>query len=392
MNVIEKLRKKKVKLVAGLMSGTSADGIDAALVQITGSGTGTQLKLVSHVLHPFPNGFRQYLLANSLPGSSNVGEIARLDSLIGEFFADAVNALARKAGIPMSRIDLIGSHGQTVHHLPKPQRMYGKNVRATLQIGDPSVIAVRTSVPTVGDFRTADVAAGGQGAPLVPYLDFILFRSSSKNRVALNVGGIANITILPKGCALADVMAFDTGPGNMLIDAYCKQVLGVERDEWGAMAAQGEIRFDLLKRLMPHPFLKRRPPKTTGREEFGEQYLNHILHTPNRIPTIDVLATLTEFTALSIYDASTKLLPRGFTVDEVIASGGGIHNSTLMRSLAIKLSPARLLTSDALGIPSDAKEAMLMALLANEAVHERAANLPRATGAKKPVVLGKICL
>jgi len=372
------------------MSGTSADSIDAALVQITGNGKKTTLKLVEHRHHPYPRGFREYLLANSLAGASSVDAIARLNTLVGEFFADAVLALARKTQIPLTRIDLIGSHGQTVHHLPQAKRMFGKNVRATLQIGDPSVIAARTGVPTVGDFRAADIAAGGQGAPLVPYLDFILFRSNKLNRVALNIGGIANITILKKKSALHNVFAFDTGPGNMLIDAYCKRALGVPYDADGTMAGQGEIQFGLLDRLMLHPFLKRIPPKSTGREEFGEKFLERILRTSRRVSDIDLLSTLTEFTALSIHDAMRRFVPSA--IDEVIVSGGGIHNSTLMRSLGIKLSPVRLRTSNSIGIPSEAKEAMLMALLANETIHERPSNIPRVTGATRPVVLGKICL
>jgi anhydro-N-acetylmuramic acid kinase len=208
------------------MSGTSVDCIDAALISITGSGTSTNFKQLAFASHPYPKGFREYVLKNSLPGTGSVDTISTLNILIAQFFVDAVKAVVLKARIPIGKIDLIGSHGQTIHHLPTARRLFGKNVRSTLQIGDPSTIAKLTGIVTVGDFRTGDMALGGQGAPLVPYFDFLTFRSATRSRALLNIGGIANITLLPKNCSVRDVLAFDTGPGNMIIDGLMKNCTG----------------------------------------------------------------------------------------------------------------------------------------------------------------------
>ncbi|HEY4612148.1 MAG TPA: anhydro-N-acetylmuramic acid kinase [Bacteroidota bacterium] len=392
MNKLSRLQHKNTRLVAGLMSGTSVDGIDAALVRIAGSGTSTLLKLLAFETYPFPKGFREFVLKNSLPGAGSVDLIARLNILYAHFFADAVKAIARKAHVPLTKIDLIGSHGQTVHHLPQPHRMFGKTVRASLQIGDPSTIAQLTGITTVGDFRTADMAAGGQGAPLAPYFDFIVCRSKTKNRILLNLGGIANFTVLPKNCSERDVVAFDTGPANMVIDALMMKFYGKQYDAGGAVALRGTVLSSLLAWMMTHPFFKRRPPKSTGREEFGAQFMNKLLKRAKGMNKSDIVATATEFTAYSVYDQCRRFVSRHMKVDELLVSGGGVYNKAIMKRLRQLFAPARVTPIEEIGVSSDAKEAMIFALLANETIAENPSNIPSVTGARKPAVLGKICL
>ena len=236
MKQLERLQNKNSKLIIGLMSGTSADGIDTALVRISNCGEKTKFKLVSFLTHHYPKGFKEHLLKNSQPGASSVDEIARLNILVSYFFADAVRAISKKSKIPLSKIDLIGSHGQTIHHLPNAKKYFGKTLRATLQIGDKPTLAKLTGIPVVGNFRTADMAFGGQGAPLVPYFDWLVFRSKNEHRALLNIGGISNITHLPKNSSIKDVRAFDTGPGNMIIDQLVKIFFNLPFDKNGAIA------------------------------------------------------------------------------------------------------------------------------------------------------------
>lgn len=277
MSRLASLQKKNRKLVAGLISGTSADGVDAALVQITGSGRSTRLGQIAFSTYKYPEAFRELLLSNSLPGTGTVDLLCELNVLVAHFFADAVKKVARQAGVRLCTIDLIGSHGQTIQHLPVPRRVFGKLVRSTLQIGDPSTIAQLTGIPTVGDFRMADTAVGGEGAPLVPYFDFLLFRSETKNRLLLNIGGIANVTALPKNCSVNDVLAFDTGPGNIIIDSLVARWYKERYDASGKRALRGDILPGLLLRLISHRYFKKRPPKSTGREEFGAAFLPRLL-------------------------------------------------------------------------------------------------------------------
>ncbi len=390
MPSIDELKRKRTKLAVGLLSGTSADGVDAVLVRITGSGIRTQVRQLAFVTVPYPIGMKSALLANSLPGSSSVDMVCRLNAAVAVCFADAVRRVARKARVPLSRIDLIGSHGQTIHHLPEPEKFFGMQLRSTLQIGSPSMIAVQTGIPVVGDFRTADVAAGGQGAPLVPYLDYLLFRSPRRNRMLLNLGGIANLTALPKRAALADVRAFDTGPANMVIDGLMQRLYRLPFDPGGRAAARGRIDSGLLRWMMAHPFLQKRPPKSTGREEFGRMYLDAIIRQSGHLSSEDVVATATEFTALSVYDQYVRFVRRQVRIDELFVSGGGVHNRYLMRRLATHFHPVPVLPMEELGFSSDAKEAVLFAVLANETISGRPSNVPGATGASRPVILGTI--
>jgi len=379
-------------LIIGLMSGTSADGIDAVLLRVRGSGVQTVYKQLAFVTQPFPSAVRQCILRNSVPRSSSVDEIARLNILLGELFADAAARVAKRAGCRLSDVNVIGSHGQTIHHLPDVWKFASKRIRATLQIGDPSVIAKRTGVPTVGDFRVGDVALGGQGAPLVPYLDFLLFRSRTKSRGLLNIGGIANITILPRNCRLENIQAFDTGPGNMVIDALMKGLYKAAYDKDGELAMRGKTSESLLRRLAEHPFVRKKPPKSTGREKFGEKFVKRVLRLGSSLAKQDLLATVAELTAYCVYENYARFIEKRVKLDELIVSGGGAHNRAIMAGLQKYFRPVLVRKIDEYGISSDAKEAICFALLANEMISGNPGNVPAVTGAKERTLLGKICL
>ena len=392
MQILEKVFKKKIKRIVGLMSGTSADGIDAVVVEVTGNGIHTKLKQLAFATYPYPKGFKEFLLKNSDRATARLDEVARLNVLVAGLFADAAKKIVRKAGFRLKEIDLIGSHGQTIQHLPEFQKMFGKIFRSTLQVGSPAIIAKLTGVATVGDFRIGDVAVGGSGAPLVPYFDYVMFRSPKINRALLNIGGIANITVLPKTCNLQDVFAFDTGPGNMLIDTLIQKFFGKFYDDCGDIASQGEIIPSLLHWMMKHPYLKRRLPKSTGREVFGNDFVQQILHRTRGQRKEDIVATVSEFTALSIYDNYLKFIRRKTKFDELLVSGGGVHNRYIMNALRRYFSSVRVAPIENLGFSSDAKEAICFAVLANETIAGNPTNVTRVTGARKPTVLGTICL
>lgn len=318
--------------------------------------------------------------------------MTRLHAAIGELFGYTVVRLARKARIPLRSIDLIGSHGQTVHHLPNAGPLFGVRSRGTLQIGDPSYIAQRTGIVTVGDFRTADMAVGGQGAPLVPYLDALLFHSPSRSRLLLNLGGIANFTVLPAGRSLRHVHAFDTGPANMVIDALAERLLDVRFDRDGKTARRGHVLPHLLTWMMSHRYLSQKPPKSTGREMFGAMFVDELLRRGRRASTEDLMATATEFTARSIAGQYRRFIRPSVRCDEVLVSGGGAHNRFLMERIRELFAPIPVRSTVAAGFSVDAKEAILFALLARAAVLGQPANLPSVTGAARPVILGKICV
>lgn len=377
--------RQKPDLVIGLMSGTSYDGIAAALVAVRGAGLATRAELRAFETYPYPPAARRLVAAVSAPPTGTVDLVCRANFALGELFAEAAIAIARKARVRLGRVALIGSHGQTIHHLP------ASAPPSTLQIGEAAIIAERTGVTTVADFRPRDLAAGGQGAPLVPYVDYLLLRHRTRGRLVLNIGGIANFTHLPPACRPHDVLAFDTGPGNMLLDALVGLLTRGRRtyDRDGAMAARGTVSPPLLRKLMHHPYLRQKPPKSTGRETFGVPFAERLLRESGLAPE-DLLATVTAFTSASIAHACRRYIaPRG-RVDEVIASGGGCHNRTLMGLLAQAFAPVPVRLSDDFGIPVDAKEAMAFAILAHETMAGRPGNLPSATGASRRVVLGKI--
>jgi anhydro-N-acetylmuramic acid kinase len=347
--------------VAGLISGTSVDGIDVAVVDI-----GDSLQVVSTATVPYPPEVRVAILSVS-NAPTHTATIARLNFLLGELFAEAVI----HCGVPLETIQLIGSHGQTIFHEGEPVEFCGRNVASTLQIAEAAVIAARTGVETIADFRTADMAAGGKGAPLVPFLDYQLFRHPERARIALNIGGIANITVIPANATPEQVIAFDAGPGNMIMDAVAPPF---DRDGEGARA--GKVNAALLERLLADPYYDREPPKSCGREQYGAEFV--------RATGIDI-ATATELTARTI----ARAISRHTDTQDVIVSGGGAHNRYLLERLA-ELIHARITTSEEFGIGVDSKEAILFALLAYQTYHGRAGNLPAATGARKPVILGKI--
>jgi len=378
------------RLIVGLMSGTSLDGIDAALLRVTGNGARTRFTLLEFAEYPFPRGLKSLLLKNSVPGTSRVDDIAHLNVLLASLYAEAVVKIVRRARLSLSRVALIGSHGQTLHHLPRGRRMFGRTVRATLQIGDPSAIAALTGIPTVGNFRVADMALGGQGAPLVPYFDWLVFRSRSRNRLLLNIGGIANLTVLPKGCRVEEVVAFDTGPGNMVVDSQMHEFYGKPFDHRGRTASSGIVSLDLFDRMVRHPYLRLRPPKSTGREEFGAEYVREILRWTRKYDREDVIATASQFAAFAVFDAYRRFVERTMKADEVIVSGGGAHNRFLLEELRRYFGTVRIRVIDEFGIPAGAKEAVCFAVLANESVAGNPANLPSVTGARKRVVLGTI--
>jgi anhydro-N-acetylmuramic acid kinase len=386
-NFLAELSNKDNLRVAALMSGTSADGIDVAIIDF-----GSALKVQAFDTYPYPASVGKAISKIFSGEKQSAKEICHLNFVIGQVFADAVIKLCSRSGIDISSIDLIGSHGQTVYHNPAGRRFGKKLLRSTLQIGEPSVIAERTGKTVVADFRPADVAAGGQGAPLVPYADYILFSDKKKNRVIQNIGGIANLTWLKAAGRLEDILAFDTGPGNMIIDhiAYLISKGKYRYDINGRIAAKGAANKPLLKKLMQHKFLKKCPPKSTGREEFGPAFSNNIFYNALKagIKPEDILATVTAFTAQSIISAHKRFLP--CLPDEVILCGGGARNKTLVQMLRDGITPAKILITDCLGINADAKEAISFAILAAQTIRGIPNNVPSATGAKKPVVLGKI--
>lgn len=379
------------RLVAGLMSGTSLDGIDAVLLRVTGTGEHTRFRQLAYLEQPFPRGLRTRLLRASAPDTSRVDEVALLNVLLAHLYADAIRALARASGIPLSAIDLIGSHGQTIHHLPTPRTMFGRRITATLQIGDPSVLATLTGITTVGDFRVADMAAGGQGAPLVPYVDWLVFRSAAVHRLLLNIGGIANITVLPKRCPADRVVAFDTGPGNMVVDQLMHEFYGKPYDDHGRTARRGMVSMELFHKLARHPYLKAGPPKSTGREEFGREFVESILRHGRGYDREDIIATASQFTAYAVYDAYKRFVARRMRVQEIIVSGGGARNRFFLDELRRYFPWARVRLAEEFGMSSDAKEAICFAILAHETMSGVPTNMPSVTGAKKHVTLGKIC-
>ena len=393
MNRLIELIKKDTKYVIGLMSGTSLDGVDVALVEIKNNWIETRVNLLGFIEFPFPDGLKSIILRNSVKETSNVEDISQLNFLIPQIYNEAIDTLCREINFDRNKIDLIGSHGQTIHHLPIVTEYYGHQVSSTLQIGDPSVLAKLTGKITVGDFRPSDVALGGQGAPLVPYFDFLLFHSSDKNRGLLNIGGISNITILNKDKGQNNVFAFDTGPGNMMIDILMRRFYEKEFDENGEMASSGKLNEDLLIALITKDnFIESEPPKSTGREYYGMEFLLPLFDEFTDVPREDWLHTVTKFTAYAIYRNYEKFILPESILDELFISGGGAKNKFLYESIAQYFENVEVKVIDEIGISSDAKEAICFAVLANETISGNPSNIPRTTGASKPTILGKICM
>jgi anhydro-N-acetylmuramic acid kinase len=379
-------------LVLGMMSGTSADGIDVALARIESAPPRLRAQLENFLAVPYPAAVRRAILRVAEGQPTSTAEISQLNFLLGELFARAALAACRKFRVAPSKITLIGSHGQTIYHQGRASRFLGHAVASTFQIGEPAEIAARTGVPVVADFRPADMAAGGQGAPLVPFVDYLLYRDARHGRVALNIGGIANVTVIPRAARASDVFAFDTGPGNMVCDALAQQFSGgrASFDRDARMALRGSPLRRVLERLLADPYFAERPPKSAGREQYGNAYVERLLALTHGARPEDILATATLLTPLSILDALHRhVFPRA-RVDEVVVSGGGAHNPLMLAQLAAGLGRVRLRTAEELGVSEDAKEAFAFAILAYESWHRRPANLPSATGASSPAILGKV--
>ena len=385
----QQLRATASRRILGLMSGTSADGVTAALAEISGTGAAAKIRLIAHGTYPYPEEVSRRIFNLFTPGASTVRDVCEMNFVVGECFADAALRLLEDHGLGPEDVDAVGSHGQTVWHQPTAEPIAGITAASTLQIGEPAVISMRTGLPVVADFRKADMAAGGQGAPLTPYLDYVLHRHPSKNIVLQNIGGIANLTYIPASASPGDVVAFDTGPGNMIIDAVARHYTGASHDVDGSLARTGAVHWGLLTDLLGHPYYRKAPPKTTGREEFGEQYTAEIIRRGELIelPPHDIAATVTALTAETIADAYTRHLTGA--VDEVYISGGGSRNPALMEDLRDKVN-APVCDYSELGFPGEAKEAVLVALLANEHIMGTPCNLPSATGARQQVVLGSL--
>lgn len=378
--------------IIGLMSGTSADGVDAALVEISRERQRPAIRVLTSKTIAYPAGLRERILAAASGGSTE--EVCHLDAYLGELFADAARLVAEEADVRLEDVDLIGSHGQTIRHLPAPRREEPYAIRSTLQIGEPAVIAERTGVTTIADFRPRDMAAGGEGAPLTPILHHALFAHPDRGRAILNLGGIANITVLPADGQPSAVMGFDTGPGNVLLDEFVR-VTGLSAhgyDEGGHLAAAGQVQPGLLEDLLNHPFIRRPPPKSTGRETFGSTFVQgfHGRLEAAGVGHLDGLATLAAFTIAAVVWNLREFVCPKIEVHEVVVTGGGVCNAVLMRQLAERLPECAITSTDAVGVPARAIEAVAFAWLAYLTATGQAGNLPAVTGARGPRVLGCI--
>jgi anhydro-N-acetylmuramic acid kinase len=392
---LRELGEAKSRLAIGLMSGTSLDGVDAVLARLEGSGRGMSIEVLESSASPYPEELRRLLLANSAPGDSSTRDISQLNVRISHEYAAVVAELIEKAGLTSDDIHVIGSHGQTIHHVPDPTDCAGKAVTSTLQIGNPSTLAVLTGIPVVGDFRVADMALGGQGAPLVPYFDYVAFADDEESRGLLNLGGIANITVLPAKGRPENVIAFDTGPANMIIDGLTSRFFGESFDEDGRHATAGSVDDDLLVWLLTNDaYLDRPPPKSTGREHYDERYVDEVVKMGRSAGRSDhdIVATATAFTALSIYQAYARFLRSDHPIDVLIVAGGGRKNPVIMRRLADSFAPIRVEPIDGYGIESDVKESLCFAVLAHEFLNGVPTGMPSVTGASRPALLGSLSL
>lgn len=394
MHPLLRAMEKPARLVVGFMSGTSADGVDAALTRITGFGRETRVEQLAFCFTPFAPEVRAEILRLASGGAATAADFCRINFLLGRLYCEAGDALCQKAGISREAIDLIGNHGQTLWHIPQEETYLGYRQRSTLQLGEDAMLAEHFDCPVIGDFRVRDVAAGGLGAPLVPYTEYLLFRSDTECVALQNIGGIGNVTVMPAGCALDDVLAFDTGPGNMVMDQLVARLTEgrAAYDAGGELAARGRVDEALLRWLLDDDYLRLPPPKTTGREKYGPAYVDALVRRAEAsgVSLTDALATVTRFTAETIALALRNFAPA--SPARLVVGGGGSMNATLMAHLRDALPGCRVMTGEEMGIDSNAKEAVAFALLANEALFASENNAPSATGARHPVVMGKISL
>jgi len=392
MTTLLNMMDKKERIAAGLMSGTSMDGVDVALIRITGKDKDISVELIDHSTYSYPSEISVKLSMLVESKSAEIDNIAFLNFRTGEIFAEALIDLCKKTNMPLHNIDFIGSHGQTIWHSPPEKGKSGY----TLQIADGDVIKEKTGIPTVSDFRISDMAAGGQGAPLVPLVDFLLFRDSNESRALLNIGGISNITVIPKeaNAHKGNVFAFDCGPGNTLIDITSRILFNKDFDAEGKCAREGNVSLKLLDEMLDHPFIIKKPPKSTGRETFDVQYCRQIIERGRAfdLSDYDIIATVSEFTVHAIFYNYTHFIEPFSELDRIMVSGGGAFNKYLMDSLTSIFKDIIIETTDTFGIPPDAKEAIAFAVLADRTLTGKTANVPEVTGAKKRVICGKISL
>ncbi|MFC1726128.1 anhydro-N-acetylmuramic acid kinase [candidate division KSB1 bacterium] len=387
---MKKISEKNERLVIGLMSGTSLDGIDCALVKINGSGINSTVTKIDFKTYPFPEGFQDFLKSNLLQGETTLKDVSQTNVFLGELFADAVENIIRSNNLKASDIDLIGSHGQTIWHNPAKEKMFGKMIHSSMQSGSVSTIAKLTKILTVGNFRMADLALGGEGAPLIPYFDYTFFRSDKENRVLLNIGGISNITVIPAGCDKDEIIAFDCGPGNVLVDNLINRYFKNPFDYKGEIAKTGKISEELFEKLKNHAFLKKSPPKSTGREEFSEKYLDKNLKTAENLKlcTEDIITTFSEFTPYAVFYNIREHL--SLKPDRLIISGGGVNNEYFLERLKFYLPETVISKSDDYGIDAESKEAIAFAFYAGELINEISINLKNVTGAFKYTLCGEL--
>lgn len=382
------------RLAVGLMSGTSLDGVDAALVELAGPPDRPKVRLVAFTTLPYPREIREQVMRAATGAPVTAGELSQLNFLLGELFARASLRVCHAAHVAPQRVSVIGSHGQTLYHQGRSARVPGSAGTGpnTLQVAEPAVIAERTGTPVVADFRTADVAAGGEGAPLVPMVDYLLLRDRQKGTVALNIGGIANVTVIPPASKPRDVFGFDTGPGNMVIDALVRHFTKGREfyDAGGRRAARGKVSEPLLADALRYPFFSERPPKSAGREQFGRGFVARYFLARRHLRFEDLLRTSVELTARTIREALGRFVFPTVNVQRLIVSGGGAHNRFLVGRLGELLPDLAIELSDRYGLPVDAKEAIAFAILADRTLCALWGNLPSVTGARRAVVLGKI--
>ncbi len=394
LDVLTRLVTLPERIVAGIMSGTSVDAIDVALLRLRGSGEGMELEVLHYRETLFSEEMQHRVFANMEVSSSNINDICLLHTAMAHVYADALRGTCAEAGIDVEQVHLIGMHGQTLRHLPDAVDLAGIPIRSTIQIGSAPTLATLLGVPVVSDFRAGDMVLGGQGAPLVPRVDWLLFRDMEEHRVILNIGGMSNITVLRAACTAADVVAFDTGPGNVMVDALMRRFHGREFDEDGMVARSGRVNPDLIGYMMQHAYFAQRPPKSTGREMFGEHYLSEYLALARDLGIGDpseIIATAAECTVRSIRAAVLGQLPHDGR-RRLFVAGGGARNRFFMDGLRMGLPGVEVERLDALGLPSDAREAVSFAVLANEWLMGNPGNMPSATGARREALLGSLAL
>ncbi len=385
------LLEKETRVVAGLMSGTSLDGVDICVARISGSGSTCEMEILAFDSKPYSDELREVLLSQSQVEKSDVATISQLNVRLAREYSDVIRSIRDDIGI---EIDLIGSHGQTIHHLPNGQQLAGSQTRSTFQLGDHSTLANLIDIPVVGNFRMADMAVGGQGAPLVNYLDHVLFSSDEAGRLVLNVGGISNLTIMQKGAGVHEIIAFDTGPGNMPIDLLMEHHFGKRFDEDGMIAESGVEIESFVEQCLDDGYVSSKPPKSTGRKDYGDNFIRRLLAEQDfatRSPQ-DQIRSVTEFVARSIAHNVTKFVGELDSFDQLLVAGGGVHNNYLMRRMKELLPSLEVVSSAKLGLNPDARESLCFALFAHEFLNGQATNCMSATGANRPVIQGSLAI